>query len=50
MRFAEMAEGDIRLTPAGKRFAELELTNARSFSAITSSLYAPLRAHPPRAR
>src|SRR5271165_3549717 len=23
MRFAEMAEGDIRLTPAGKRFAEL---------------------------
>ena len=42
MRFAEMAEGDIRLTPAGKRFAELGVDQRKKLFGDHLLAYVPL--------
>ncbi|CCV15181.1 nitrate/sulfonate/bicarbonate ABC transporter ATP-binding protein [Mesorhizobium sp. STM 4661] len=45
LRFAELAEGDIRLTPAGKRFAESDVDERKRLFAQQLATYVPLAAH-----
>jgi NitT/TauT family transport system ATP-binding protein len=42
LRFAELAEGDIKLTPAGKRFAELGVDQRKKLFADHLLAYVPL--------
>jgi len=42
MRFAEMAEGDIKLTPAGKRFAEMDVDQRKRLFGDHLLSYVPL--------
>ncbi|TPM38696.1 nitrate/sulfonate/bicarbonate ABC transporter ATP-binding protein [Mesorhizobium sp. B2-3-4] len=45
LRFAELAEGDIQLTPAGKRFAESEVDARKQLFAQQLATYVPLAGH-----
>ena len=45
LRFAEIEEGDIRLTAAGKAFAEAETEDRKSLFARHLLTYVPLAAH-----
>jgi NitT/TauT family transport system ATP-binding protein len=45
LRFAELAEGDIQLTPAGKRFAESEVDARKQLFAQQLAAYVPLAGH-----
>ena len=45
LRFAEFAEGDIQLTPAGKRFAESEVDARKQLFAQQLATYVPLAGH-----
>ncbi len=42
LRFAELAEGDIRLTPAGKRFAEMDVDQRKKLFGDHLLFYVPL--------
>jgi NitT/TauT family transport system ATP-binding protein len=42
MRFAELAEGDIKLTPAGKRFAEMDVDQRKRLFGDHLLAYVPL--------
>ena len=42
LRFAELAEGDIRLTPAGKRFAEMDVDQRKKLFGDHLLSYVPL--------
>jgi NitT/TauT family transport system ATP-binding protein len=42
LRFAEMAEGDIKLTPAGKRFAEMDVDQRKKLFGDHLLSYVPL--------
>jgi len=44
LRFAEVAQGDIQLTPAGRRFAESDLENRKRLFAEHLVAYVPLAA------
>jgi NitT/TauT family transport system ATP-binding protein len=45
LRFAEIEEGDIRLTEAGKRFAEADINQRKRLFAQHLLAYVPLAAH-----
>ena len=45
LRFAELAEGDIRLTDAGRRFVELDLDDRKRLFAQHLLAYVPLAGH-----
>jgi NitT/TauT family transport system ATP-binding protein len=45
LRFAEVAEGDIRLTEAGKRFVQADLDARKRLFAEHVLAYVPLAAH-----
>ena len=45
LRFAELAEGDIQLTQAGKRFAESEVDARKQLFAQQLATYVPLAGH-----
>lgn len=45
LRFAELAEGDIQLTAAGKRFAESEVDARKQLFAQQLATYVPLAGH-----
>ena len=45
LRFAEVAEGDIRLTDAGKRFVQAEVDERKKLFAHHLITYVPLAAH-----
>ncbi|MEP9372135.1 nitrate/sulfonate/bicarbonate ABC transporter ATP-binding protein [Mesorhizobium sp. KR1-2] len=45
LHFAELAEGDIRLTPAGMRFAEAEVDERKHLFAQQLAAHVPLAAH-----
>ncbi|MFK0690091.1 AAA-associated domain-containing protein [Mesorhizobium sp. IMUNJ 23033] len=45
LRFAELAEGDIHLTPAGKRFAKSDVDERKRLFAQQLATYVPLAAH-----
>ncbi len=45
LRFAELVEGDIQLTAAGKRFAESEVDARKQLFAQQLAAYVPLAAH-----
>ncbi|MGA9824526.1 MAG: AAA-associated domain-containing protein, partial [Methylocystis sp.] len=42
LRFAELAEGDIKLTPAGKRFAEMDVDQRKKLFGDHLLFYVPL--------
>jgi len=50
LRFAELAEGDLRLTEAGNRFVRGDPTNARSCSPASGYVRAARGAHQARTR
>ncbi len=45
LHFAELAEGDIRLKPAGKRFAEGDVDERKRLFAMQLATHVPLAAH-----
>jgi len=45
LHFAELAEGDIRLKPAGKRFADGDVDERKRLFAMQLTTHAPLAAH-----
>lgn len=45
LHFAELAEGDIKLTPAGMRFAEADVDERKHLFAQQLAAYVPLAAH-----
>ena len=45
LRFAEFAEGDIKLTPAGKRFVDMDVDQRKKLFGDHLLAYVPLAAH-----